>query len=229
MVFLRGCYECPRQIFIFDNDQGQINSVTRCGQKFFHECRFHQGHGDGPMPHPSLSTHTANNFGIMYSRKRISQNSFPNFIYIFPSMIFCQELQDPERNCEIQISTQGPKDVIMKKTSQPGFELWNPANVASILSLDHQSRYQRFLLININSIKNYQELVLVGHFYWVQQICSLNWDLYMYSFVGTTCIWLWWSNVKILTIVAGVLGLNPGCEFYYVFKLTRSLSHIHSL
>ena len=30
----------------------------------------------------------------MYSRKRISQNSFPNFIYIFPKsfMIFCQEL-----------------------------------------------------------------------------------------------------------------------------------------
>jgi hypothetical protein len=38
--------------------------------------------------------YTANNFGLMYSRKRISQNSFPNFIYIFPKsfMIFCQEL-----------------------------------------------------------------------------------------------------------------------------------------
>jgi hypothetical protein len=45
---------------------------------------------------------TANNFGIMYSRKRISQNSFPNLIHIFPKsfMIFCQELQDPERNYE---------------------------------------------------------------------------------------------------------------------------------
>jgi hypothetical protein len=48
---------------------------------------------------------TANKFGIMYSRKRISQNSFPNFIYIFPKsfMIFCQELEDPKRNYENQI------------------------------------------------------------------------------------------------------------------------------
>jgi hypothetical protein len=49
--------------------------------------------------------HTANNFGIMYSRKRSSQNSFPNLIYIFPEsfMIFCQELQDPKRNYENQV------------------------------------------------------------------------------------------------------------------------------
>ncbi len=33
----------------------------------------------------SCKDHTANNFGIMYSRKRISQNSFSNFIYIFQS------------------------------------------------------------------------------------------------------------------------------------------------
>ncbi len=48
---------------------------------------------------------TANNFGIMYSRKRISHNSFPNLIYIFPKafMIFCQELQDSKRNYENQI------------------------------------------------------------------------------------------------------------------------------
>ncbi len=37
---------------------------------------------------------TANNFGIMYFRKRISQNSFPNFTYIFPKsfMIFYQDM-----------------------------------------------------------------------------------------------------------------------------------------
>ncbi len=61
---------------------------------------------------------TANNFGIMYSRKRISQNSFPNLINIFPKsfMIFCQELQDPKRNYENQIWTpKAPKDVIIKK------------------------------------------------------------------------------------------------------------------
>ncbi len=48
---------------------------------------------------------TANNFGFMYSQKRISQNSFPNGIYIFPKsfMIFCQELRNPKRNYENQI------------------------------------------------------------------------------------------------------------------------------
>jgi hypothetical protein len=48
---------------------------------------------------------TANNFGIMYSRTRTGQNSFPYLIYIFPKsfLIFCQELQDPKRNYEYQI------------------------------------------------------------------------------------------------------------------------------
>jgi hypothetical protein len=50
---------------------------------------------------------TANNFGLMYSRKRISQNSFPNFIHIIPKsfMVFCQELHNPKRNYENQIWT----------------------------------------------------------------------------------------------------------------------------
>jgi hypothetical protein len=53
----------------------------------------------------------------MYSRERISQNSFPNFIYIFPKsfMIFCQELLDPKRNYKNQTGTLAPKDVLMKK------------------------------------------------------------------------------------------------------------------
>ncbi len=48
---------------------------------------------------------TANNFGLMYSQKRISQNSFPNFIYINRKsfMTFCQELGNPKRNYENQI------------------------------------------------------------------------------------------------------------------------------
>jgi hypothetical protein len=52
--------------------------------------------------YPSICT--ANNFGLMYSQKRISQNSFPNFIYIFVKsfMIFCQELSNPKRNYENQ-------------------------------------------------------------------------------------------------------------------------------
>ena len=75
----------------------------------------------------------------MYSRKRISQNSFPNFIFIFPKsfMIFCQEPLDPKRNYKNQIGTQAPKDVLMKKYS--GFEL-TPASGAGSLSLDHQSQ-----------------------------------------------------------------------------------------
>ncbi len=63
-----------------------------------------------PTPPPyylpfHISSYTANNFGFMYSRNRISQYSFPNFIYIFPKsfMKFCQELLDPKRNYENQI------------------------------------------------------------------------------------------------------------------------------
>ncbi len=50
---------------------------------------------------------TANKVGLMYSRKRISQNLFPNFIYIFPKsfMIFYQELLDSKRNYENKIWT----------------------------------------------------------------------------------------------------------------------------
>jgi hypothetical protein len=54
----------------------------------------------------------------------------------------------------------------MKKASHPGFELWTPEYEASILSLYHQSRYQKMPYINISSIQNYQGLILAGHFYW---------------------------------------------------------------
>jgi hypothetical protein len=48
---------------------------------------------------------TANNFGLMCSRKRISQNSFPNLIYIMPKSftVFCQQQHNPKRNYENQI------------------------------------------------------------------------------------------------------------------------------
>jgi hypothetical protein len=41
-------------------------------------------------------TYTANNFELMYSRQRISQNSFPKFLYIVPKsfIIFLRELLD---------------------------------------------------------------------------------------------------------------------------------------
>ncbi len=54
---------------------------------------------------------------------------------------------------------------MMKKNSHPELKLWTPAYVASIYSLDHQSRYQRFPHINISSIQNYQGLILAGHFF----------------------------------------------------------------
>ncbi len=58
-------------------------------------------------PQHCWTNHTANKFGLIYSLKRISQNSFPNFTYIFPKsfMIFCQELLDPKRNYKNQIRT----------------------------------------------------------------------------------------------------------------------------
>ncbi len=54
-----------------------------------------------------LTFHTANNFGLMCSRKRIGQNSFPNLICIIPKsfMVFWQELHNPKRNYENQIWT----------------------------------------------------------------------------------------------------------------------------
>ncbi len=57
------------------------------------------------------------NFGFMYSWKRISKNSFPNFIYIFPKsfMKFCLELRNPKRNYENQAWTEAPKEVILEK------------------------------------------------------------------------------------------------------------------
>ncbi len=41
----------------------------------------------------SPKSYTANNFGLMYSRKRISQNSFSNFIFITPKsfMVHCKK------------------------------------------------------------------------------------------------------------------------------------------
>jgi hypothetical protein len=67
------------------------------------------------------------------------------------------------------------------------------------------------------SIHNYLGLILAGHLL-VWQICSLNWDLWIKSFVGTLCTWLWWSNVKTLTTVSGVLGSNPAGVIFNIFS-----------
>ena len=73
----------------------------------------------------------------------------------------------------------------MKKTSQPGFELGTPAQVAGILSLDYESTCLCVPQINISSIQNYQGLILAGHFYWFGR------------FVPSTEIFTWtdlWGN-----------------------------------
>ncbi len=74
-----------------------------------------------------------------------------------------------------------------------------PASAAGILSVGHQSKRPK---IPTNQYYFHSELprpvILFGHFYWFG---SLKWDLHMNSFVGTLCIWLWRSNVKILVFL----------------------------
>jgi hypothetical protein len=54
---------------------------------------------------------TPNNFRFMYSWKRVSQNSFPNFIYIFPKsfMKFWQELRNPKRIMKTKLESRLPR------------------------------------------------------------------------------------------------------------------------
>jgi hypothetical protein len=72
----------------------------------------------------------------------------------------------------------------MKKyqTSYPGFEFWTPAS-AIILSLDHQSKIicHKSILIPFRTTKDsFLPVTVTG-----MADLSLNWDLYMNSFVGT--------------------------------------------
>jgi hypothetical protein len=170
----------------------------------------------------------------MYSRKRTSQNSFSNFISIFPKsfMIFCQALQDPKRNYENQIWTWAPKHVIMKKTQHSGFELWTPANFTSILSLGHQSRYQNLPHINISSIQNYQGLILAGHFYWFGRFVPSTgifrstalWEHYVSGFDGAMPKYLQLLQVCWVRI----LGVNFNIFSCWHFWETRFKSGFHS-
>ncbi len=51
-------------------------------------------------------------------------------------------------------------------------------------------RYHEFPQINISSIQNYQGLSFLPITFTGWQICSLNWDEQMNSYVGTLCIYL---------------------------------------
>ncbi len=120
----------------------------------------------------------------------------------------------------------------MKKSSHPGFELGTPGCVAYILSLDHQSWYQRVPHINISSIQNYQGHILAGHFYWLGR------------FVPSTEISTWtalWGFLesgsggpmsKCLQILQGPWVRNLG-EIFNIFSCwhpweTRFKSDFHS-
>jgi hypothetical protein len=88
---------------------------------------------------------TANNFGLTYSRKTVSQNSFPNFIYIIPKsfIIFCQELGNPKRNMKARFEPSLPRMSSWKsnKHNTLDFNSGPLASNASILPLDHHSLY----------------------------------------------------------------------------------------
>ncbi len=118
------------------------------------------------------------------------------------------------------------------KTSHPVFELWTTAYVASILSLDHQIRYQRSPHINISSIQNYQGLVLVGHFYWFGRCVPSTgiftstalWGHYVSGFGGPMS--------KYLHLLQGswvrILGVNFNIFSCWHSWETRSKSGFHS-
>jgi hypothetical protein len=54
----------------------------------------------------------------------------------------------------------------------------------------------------------------------VWQICSLNWDLDMDSFVEKLCISIGGPVAKYLLVMQGGLSSNPLCYVYYFFMLT---------
>jgi hypothetical protein len=101
-----------------------------------------------------------------------------------------------------------PKGISHTSVQNPTYE-FQKRNISSIQE-------------NICFIQNYKGLsfLLVTLPLLVWQIYSLYWDLEMDSFVGTLCIWRWWSSSKIPASDAGILSSIPGCEIYYFFMMT---------
>jgi hypothetical protein len=130
----------------------------------------------------AVQPYTAKNFGMTYSRIRISQNSFPNLIYIVPKsfMRFCQELQDPKRKHENQIWTS------IKYL------------VTGLPKQDSKNSHKSILV----QLKSTMTVILVGHLL-VWQICSPNWDLLINSFVERLCNWPAGPMSKYLQLMQG--------------------------
>ncbi len=120
----------------------------------------------------------------------------------------------------------------MKKTSQPGFELGTPAQVSSILSLDHQSRHIRVSHINISFIQNYQGRDLAGHFHWFGRFEFSSGILTWTALWGLLVSGSGGPMAKFLQLLQGsrvrILG-----EIFYIFSCwhpwqTRFKSGFHS-
>jgi hypothetical protein len=79
---------------------------------------------------------------------------------------------------------------------------------------EFQKRNIRSIQEIINFIQNYRSLLLV----W--QICSLNWDLDMDSFVRTLSISCDDPVAIHLLVMQGGQSLNLWCYVYYFFRMT---------
>ncbi len=147
---------------------------------------------------------TANNFWIIYSRKRIGQNSFPNFIYIFPQsfMIFCQELLDPKRKPDLNLGSQGCHHEKLLNFTPLDLNSGPLHQYQVLCHWTTTARYLSFQQINISSLQNYQRLSFLP-----------------VTFTGLAALFpqlgSWHDNDKILISVAGVLGLNPECSLIF--------------
>ncbi len=84
---------------------------------------------------------TANNFGLTYSWKRISQNSFPNFIYIIPNSWYSvRSYIIPKGIMKTRFEPRVPRMSSWKSNKHNTLDLNSGplASEASILPLDHQ-------------------------------------------------------------------------------------------
>jgi hypothetical protein len=124
--------------------------------------------------------YTANNFGLLYSWKRISQNSFPNFFYIFPKsfMIFCPNNSNPDLNPPDPHVFRPPGSGSISQRYGSGF--WSRSGSGSG-SLYHQAKIIRKTLIPtalclllysvIHTCKKLAHIIKMSALY--QYICTL--------------------------------------------------------
>ncbi len=104
----------------------------------------------------------------MYFRKRISQNSFPNLINVFPKsfMIFWQELQDPKGILKTRFEPRLPR-MSSWKNFTPWIWTLGPCFCGKYFVTGPSKQILKFATYQYYSfIQNYQGLILDGHFYW---------------------------------------------------------------